>query len=122
MHPLTSNIRMGLRMEEETCKRLKAMVNAARQSTKDGNLSPAQQRKLQNEFPHFRMGRTDMHLVPSALDRVQRNQVILQAQDNVLRGDEAFFIDRLNALFKSDIQKKLAVLRVVVDFSQSAMD
>lgn len=110
----------ALRMEEEAYQRWNAKVDATRQTTKDGNLTPAQQRQLQNEFPHFRMGRTDMHLVPSALDGVNRNQAILQARDAVLRADEARYVDRLNAVYKRAAQQQLAVPPSSVPLAQLA--
>jgi len=94
-----------------------AKVAEARQNAKDGNLSPDQQRRLQQEFPKFRMGRTEMHSVVAAVDGVNYNSKVLQEKDKHLQEDVQQYRENLSAVYKSALQKQMAMTPNTVSLS-----
>ena len=95
-----------------------AKVAEARQNAKDGNLSPDQQRRLQQEFPKFRMGRTEMHSVVAAVDGVNYNSKVLQEKDKHLQEDVQQYRENLSAVYKSALQKQMAMTPNTVSLDQ----
>lgn len=106
------------RQENAAYRQWRAKVDEARQNTKDGNLSPDQMRRLQSQFPGFRMGRTEMHSVVAAVDGVNYNSKVLQEKDRFLQADVQQYRGNLSVVYKSALQKQMATAPNTVSLDQ----